>query len=911
MAKMRVYELARELSLESKALVTKIKEIGIEVSSHQSTLTAAQVTKIRDGLKGESAKKPKVVVRRRKKKPEDTTPQMEAVVDGPGAQLDVPVREIEEPNVPSETSKADELDSSGQVSSGSDPSIDEVSSIDETEHSDKSLVEQPKTVDAQVDAVAHKVEEVGSASKLSKATQALVSKRTKEKKSDVTFESAKIVRKTDSSPTTEDKGRYKVVGTAKPNRSSDYNSTPKNLDDYSGVAFSSTNTRSKLGDKRKPFEEVERVRPTFKKDKRNSVSTRDLLQQHGDEDSDDLPAQRKGRKRTVYTPSSGTKRRDLKRRKDLKKTEITMPRASLRIVTMEDTVMTVGALAKSMSVKAGEVIKKLMSSGEMVSINEKLDADTVALIASEFGFEVKSNVRTVDDLIARPMDSEESITERPPIVTIMGHVDHGKTSILDAIRETQVASGEAGGITQHIGAYTVERNSKHIAFLDTPGHAAFSSMRARGAELTDICVIVVAADDGVMPQTVEAISHAKSSNVAIIVAINKMDKQGINLDRVYNELAEHGIQSEEWGGDYQFVKVSALERTGLDELTDAILLQAEMLELKGSSDGPARGTIIEANLDKGRGPVATVMVTAGTLRKGDIIVAGETTGRVRTMVDHLGKKVDAVGPSTPVEVIGLTDVPMAGDQVDAVKDDKIAAAVIDKRAEILAKERGETSSRASLEDLLSKVASEQIPEIPFIVKADTQGSAEAICDALLKIESEKIKAKIIHKGVGGINSTDLSLAETTGSVLFGFNVRAARGLSDEAENRGLTVKYFSIIYELIDAAKAIMKGNLPPIESEVVLGHAEIRSAISVPKIGTIAGSAVLDGKIVRNCHLRLIRDDVVVHSGKVGSLRRFKDDVREVNTGYECGIGIEGYNDLKIGDVIEAFTVEKSEASL
>ena len=578
---------------------------------------------------------------------------------------------------------------------------------------------------------------------------------------------------------------------------------------------------------------------------------------------------------------------------------------------MEDTTMTVGELAKQLSIKAGEIIKKMMASGEMVTINQSLDEDTVTLLAVEYGYEVKSKVKTVDDLLGRPKLADDELNERPPIVTIMGHVDHGKTSILDAIRQAEVASGEAGGITQHIGAYTVEKDGKKIAFLDTPGHAAFSSMRARGAKVTDIAIIVVAADDGVMPQTVEAISHAKEADVPIIVAVNKMDKPSINLDRVYTELAEHGIQSEEWGGEHQFVKVSALKRTGLDELLEAILLQSELLELKSTEEGSAQGTIIEAHLDKGRGPVATVMVTEGTLKKGDVIVAGEVTGRVRAMHDHNGKLVDKAGPSTPVEVIGLTGVPMAGDQADAVADDKLANMVADKRRETLLKERSAASSKASLEDLLAKVASDQLPEVPFIVKADTQGSAEAICEALLKIESEKISAKVIHKGVGGINSSDLTLAETSGAVVFGFNVRAGRGLSDEAESRGITMKYFSIIYELLDAAKAIMKGSLPPIESEVVLGHAEVRSAISVPKVGTIAGSAVLDGKIVRNCQLRLIRDDVVIHSGKIGSLRRFKDDVKEVNTGYECGIGIEGYNDLKIGDVIEAFTIEKSEASL
>jgi translation initiation factor IF-2 len=897
MAKIRVYELARELNLESKALVVKINDMGIEVSSHQSTLTAAQATKIKETLGGGKASKPKVVVRRRKKKAE------EEAVEAAG------------------TDTEESTDSSEEVEEAAPKTVtrkrvaakQEVEPTEEANEEQEAPIVEAKTeakkekpsIKEKVAAVEANEEESGEdGRKLSKATQALMSARSKEKKSDRSFESAKIVRKSEpSKKPSGDSGRYSLKsGSEKGADNSQYDSQSAST---SGSTFKGRTTeKKKTGYETEP----EKPRTPVKKDKRSHVTTRDLLSNYGSDESE--PSVRRGKKRTVYTPSGG-RRKDFKRRKDLKKTEITVPKASLRVVTLEDTTMTVGELAKQLSVKAGDIIKKLMASGEMVTINQSLDEDTVTLISVEYGYEVKSNVKSVDDLLGKTETSKTDLVERSPIVTIMGHVDHGKTSILDAIREAEVASGEAGGITQHIGAYTVTKNGKKVAFLDTPGHAAFSSMRARGAKVTDICIIVVAADDGVMPQTVEAISHAKSADVPIIVAVNKMDKPNINLDRVYTELAEHGIQSEDWGGEHQFVKVSALQKTGLDDLIDAIQLQAEILELKASEKGAACGSIIEAHLDKGRGPVATVMVTEGTLRKGDVIVAGQVTGRVRAMADHNGKSLETAGPATPVEVIGLTGVPMAGDQVDAVKDDKLANMVSEKRAETLAKERSALSSKASLEDLLAKVASDQIPEVPFIVKADTQGSAEAICEALLKIESEKIKCRIIHKGVGGINNSDLTLAETSGAVVFGFNVRAARGLSDDAESRGVTMKYFSIIYELIDAAKAIMQGSLPPIESEIVLGHAEIRSAISVPKVGTIAGSAVLDGKIVRNCHLRLIRDDVVIHSGKIGSLRRFKDDVKEVNSGYECGIGIEGYNDLKIGDVIEAFTIEKSEATL
>lgn len=936
MAKLRVYELARELNLESKVLVGKVKDLGIEVSSHQSTLTAAQAAKIKETFNaGQAEAKPKVVVRRRRKKADqadsdqgqssaaadtaqglDSETASDAVSDHDSDAVSDTVSPTLE-KTPGEPSVRAVRVSKAGASATDDGSqgLESSKALSQQDTTEPSSVSEPaeKAVESTAENAAENAVSVGevsdseeeSGSRLSKATQALISARSKERKTSDSFEAAKIVRKSTTvrakSTGDDSANRYNLrSGPSEKIQAPAYSSTP--FEDVSSPSY-------RKGDKRKPtLAEEERARTIAKKEKRAAVTTRDLLSSFED-DATAVPGFRRSKKKTVYTPSGG-RRKDLRRRKDLKKTEITTPKASLRVVTMEDTTMTVGELARQLSVKSGDIIKNLMQSGVMANINQPIDEDAITLIAVEYGFEVKSNVKSVDDLLKRNTE-KATVAERPPIVTVMGHVDHGKTSILDALREADVAAGEAGGITQHIGAYTVEKNGKKVAFLDTPGHAAFSSMRARGAKVTDIVILVVAGDDGVMPQTIEAIAHAKDAGVPVIVAVNKMDKPGINLDRVFTELAEHGIQSEEWGGEHQFVKVSALKKTGLVELIDAILLQAEMLELKASVDVPARGVIIEANLDRGRGPVATVMVTEGTLRKGDIIVAGQAMGRVRAMADFKGRQVLEAGPSTPVEVIGLTDVPMAGDQVDMVVDDKIAKSVVDKRYETFIKERAATANKASLEDLLARVASAEIPEVAFIVKADTQGSTEAICEALMKIESDKVKSKIVHKGVGGVNSSDVSLAETSGAVVFGFNVRAARGLSDEADNKGVNIKYFSIIYELIDAAKAILAGSLPPVESEVVLGHAEVRDAISVPRIGTIAGSAVLDGKIIRNCMLRLIRDDVVIHTGKIGSLRRFKDDVKEVNTGYECGIGIENYNDLKIGDVIEAYKIEESQATL
>jgi translation initiation factor IF-2 len=647
------------------------------------------------------------------------------------------------------------------------------------------------------------------------------------------------------------------------------------------------------------------------KQKRANLNLRTLLSQF--EESDEVTEEPEEEVQSrVFTPAAQRNRRDFKRRKDLKKTQITTPRAQYRVIEMEGTI-TVAELGRQLAVKAGDVIKKLMTMGLMVTMNQELDVDTATLIASEYGFELKNKEKTAEEVLSKVVSSAVSgeSSERPPIVTIMGHVDHGKTSLLDAIRSAKVAAGEAGGITQHIGAYTVEYNQRKIAFLDTPGHEAFSSMRSRGASLTDIVVLVVAADDGVMPQTVEAINHAKAAGVPIIVAVNKIDKPSTNLDRLYSQLAEHGIQSEEWGGENQFVKTSALQKIGIDDLLEAIVLQAEVLDLKAHHDGPATGAVVEAHLDKGRGPVATIMVQTGTLEVGQYIVAGREFGRVRAMVDHRGEKIAKAGPSTPVEVVGLGGVPGAGDKVNMVADERTAREVVALRDEQERKRHTGKSSAASLADLLAKVQMSDRPELAVIVKADVQGSLEAVCEAVSKLSGDKVRNRIVHKAVGGVSESDLTLGMTTGAVIVGFNVRAARGLDDIAEKNGVVVRYFSIIYELVDAVKAIMAGKLPPIVTENVIGHAEVRQTINVPKIGTIAGSAVLDGKITRQSKLRLIRDSVVIYNGRISSLRRFKDDVREVAQGYECGIGIDGYADIRIGDVIEAYELQETAPTL
>ncbi len=593
--------------------------------------------------------------------------------------------------------------------------------------------------------------------------------------------------------------------------------------------------------------------------------------------------------------------------KEQKKTEITLPKPSKRVVRISE-VVSVGELAKAMGVKAGEVVKKLMESGMMATINQVLDADTATLIASEFGYNVENVSFDAESAIevGREAAGEEVLQHRPPVITIMGHVDHGKTSLLDAVRETNVTAGEAGGITQHIGAYTVTVHGKRVTFLDTPGHEAFTAMRARGAKVTDIVVLVVAADDGVMPQTVEAINHARAANVPIVVAINKIDKPAANLDRVKQELADHGLVPEDWGGDTICVPVSAKTREGLPHLLEMLLLQAELLELKANPDKPARGTIIEAKLDRGRGPVATVLVQEGTLRPGDPFVCGAYSGRVRAMIDESGTKVSHAGPSTPVEILGLPAVPEAGSSFVVVADEATGRQVAEHRA---AKHREATlikTAKVSLEDLYRQVQAGDTKELRVVLKADVQGSVEAITEALTRLTSDEVRLNVLHASVGGITETDVMLAAASNAVVIGFNVRPEAKANAAAEREGVDVRLYTVIYDAINDVRDAMEGLLEPALREKITGRAEVRNIFAIPNVGTIAGCFVNEGKVVRNATVRLVRDHVVVYTGKVASLRRFKEDVREVQSGYECGVGLENFQDIKLGDVIELYEMEQ-----
>jgi translation initiation factor IF-2 len=572
--------------------------------------------------------------------------------------------------------------------------------------------------------------------------------------------------------------------------------------------------------------------------------------------------------------------------------------------------LTVAELAKKLYREPSEIIKKLFLLGVMATINQALDKDAIELIAGEYGVEVEEEIKVdaTDLEVYFTEDPSENLVERPAVVTIMGHVDHGKTTLLDSIRNTKVTEGEAGGITQHIGAYQVVENGKKITFLDTPGHAAFTTMRARGAKITDITILVVAADDGVMPQTVEAINHAKAAEVPIIVAVNKMDKEAANVDRVMQELTEHGLVSEAWGGDTIFVPLSAKTGEGIDNLLEMILLVSEVEEYKANPKRNAMGTVIEAQLDKGRGSVATLLIQNGTLKIGDPIVVGNTHGRVRAMVNDKGRRVKDAAPSTPVEITGLSDVPQAGDRFVVFEDEKTARQVGEARAKLaLAAQRGE-KSRVSLENLFEQLKQGEMKDLNVIIKADVQGSAEAVAASLLKIDVEGVNIKIIHSGAGAINESDITLAAASNAIVIGFNVRPDANAKRAAEAEKVDVRLHRIIYKVIEEIEAAMKGMLDPEFEEKIIGQAEVRQTFKVSKVGTIAGSYVTDGKITRDSGVRVIRDGVVIFEGQIDALKRFKDDAKEVSQGYECGITVKNFNDVKEGDVIEAYVMEEVE---
>ena len=591
----------------------------------------------------------------------------------------------------------------------------------------------------------------------------------------------------------------------------------------------------------------------------------------------------------------------------MRRLQMEVARKAPTVVKIPDEI-TVGELASRMKKTAAEVIKCLMKNGVMAGMNQTIDFDTAEFVATELGCKVEKEVtvtieeRIIDDHI----DTAEELETRAPVVVVMGHVDHGKTSTLDAIRKTSVTAGEAGGITQHIGAYTVDVNGQMITFLDTPGHAAFTSMRARGAKSTDIAILVVAADDGIMPQTIESINHAKAAEVPIIVAINKMDKPTANPDKIKEQLTKYELVCEEWGGDTIIVPISAKTGMGLDELLEMVLLTAEVQELKANPNRRAKGTVIEARMDKTRGPVATLLVQNGTLKQGDIVIAGTSVGRVRVMTNDKGRTVKSAGPSIPVEITGLAEVPAPGDEFNAVTDERMARELVEQRKQAQKDALANAMQKVTLDNLFARMQEGEMKELPLIVKADVQGSAEAVKASLEKISNEEVRVRVIHAGVGAINESDILLASTSGAIIVGFNVRPDSGAQASAHRTNVDMRFYRVIYDAIDEIEAAMKGMLAPKFEEVVIGHAEVRMTYKVSAIGTVAGCMVKDGKVTRDAQVRVLRDNIVIHEGEVGSLQRFKDQAKEVTAGYECGMTVAKYNDIREGDIFECFTMQE-----
>ncbi|MBW2519860.1 MAG: translation initiation factor IF-2 [Deltaproteobacteria bacterium] len=875
MGKTRVYDLAKQLGLENKELLEKLKAAGLEVKSHSSVLDDEDIKKYESFMSSdkttEEATSVKIeeqrissglIRRRRSAAPE----KQSAETAEPSAEAD------EEQAVSKKQEPADDVEKPLKV------------------ESDPNVIKQTETKPDQKTAVDLKPESTVKSIKSETTPQQKV---TAKKQEPVT---AKILGRVDLPS--------QAVPAERPQRREQPKARPAERPEKPVKVQKPSPP---------PLTPSPLDAPGSGKEPRGGKKKKKGRNDYGGE-SDGRQAKRKMRE--VYEPDRADRyRKSKKSSRPAKKTEITVSKAIKRKIRISD-VITVGELAKRMGVKANDLIRELIAQGQMVTINHPLDYESAAILASEFGYEVENVAFDEESILTHTDenlsdDSEGKRLPRPPVVTIMGHVDHGKTSLLDAIRQANVTEGEAGGITQHIGAYDVDLDGRKITFLDTPGHEAFTSMRARGAKVTDIVVVVVAADDGVMPQTKEAINHSRAAEVPIIVAVNKIDKPDANPDRVKQELSELGLLPEEWGGDTIFVDVSAKQHTNIDQLLEMILLQAEVLELTADPDKRAQGTVVEARLDKGRGPVTTVLVQQGTLKIGDPIVAGLHYGRVRSMTDDRGTNVEVAGPSFPVEVTGLSGVPSAGDAFHALEDERSAKEVAQHRQQKLREAELAKSSKISLDQLYARIQEGDVKELRVIVKADVQGSVEAVSESLAKLSTDSCRLLVIHSGVGGITETDISLAAASDAIVLGFNVRPAPKATALAEQEGVDIRLYNVIYDAVNDVKSAMEGLLAPTLEEVDLGRAEVREVFNVSKVGAIAGCYVTEGKILRNAFARLLRDDVVVWSGKLDSLRRFKDDVREVNSGYECGIGLERYNDIKIGDVIEVYEIKETKTKL
>ncbi len=954
MVKIRVYELAKDLNMSNRALLNKMKELKIEVKSHMSSLEDSDVSAIKKGLFGKAKRKKDVkvkssVIRRRRKdseeiavpetKEETITLTEEKTEQTIALKNKAPVAQEEIQEAPSDIEqgviKEEPKDQDIEKVPGKIEPAPKKSKLKAKKGKPAKIIkpveiEKPETIETEKTKVDLKADEtaIPPAKKEDLKPEELIVE--KEEKHIVAqkiepivaedIEKKKKKKKKKSTPA-------KIVKIADPLVLENLRkSTPGEDNKWGGVKKGSNKeiANKKPFQKRAPApsrppatpgkdvpvvdipvsDEIDTLKK--KKEKRKIVF------------GDDKPAagKRKQRKKksvvegeALYAVPRGRKKRGKKETRGKKgnKTQITTPKAIKRRIKIDDAIE-LAELAKRMGIKANEMIAKLMTLGVMATVNQTIDFDTAVLVATEFDFEVEKASFEEEALLNIEIgDDEDKMTGRAPVVTIMGHVDHGKTSLLDVIRKSKITSGEAGGITQHIGAYNVKTpNGGRVTFLDTPGHAAFTAMRSRGAQVTDIVILVVAADDGVMPQTIEAINHSKAAGVPVVVAVNKMDKPGADPDRIMRELSELDLLAEDWGGNVIFVKVSAKTGEGIDDLLEMILLQSEVLELKANPERKATGYVVESRLDIGRGAVATVLVKQGTLRDGDPIVCGHYSGRLRAMIDDSGVRIDSAGPSTPVEIVGLNGVPDAGDEFIAVASDKDAKQIAGHRMQKQRAKELAKKSRANLEKMFENLGSAEVKELRLLVKADVQGSIEALNDSLKDLAKEEVEIKIVHSGVGTINDSDVALAAVSDAIIIGFNVRPTTQIRKFAKDENVDMRFYDIIYNVINDIKAALDGMMPSTFHEIIIGRADVRDTFVVPKMGTIAGCHISEGKVVRGKKVRLLRDGVIKCDTELSSLRRFKDDAKEVEQGFECGIGLQKYNDIKVGDTIECYEVEE-----
>ena len=861
MAKTRVYELARDLNLTNKILLSKLSDLDIAVKSHMSSLDDDAIARVKQVLFGgkevtieETRIKPTVIRRRRKKVAVEVVPEPTVETDDIAA-AEKPAEEAPEEEIAVKEAAVEEKapDAEEEMKKAEEQAV-QVEPKDKEEPAEKEAAPKAKKP--------KKVVKKEESAKIIQLPVKPVEKPAAKKPAKPKPERAKVERLPDR--------RAEAAKTIK-------ESEPAAKD-----------TKKKKWKKKPEDGDRKFLKKKISFRKKSDVEGQDLYD-----------VGYRGRK-----PRKGAKAK-AKAAAVGQKTQITTAKAIKRRIKIDDAIV-LSDLAKRMGIKAGEMIKSLMNMGFMATVNQSIDFDTAVLVATEFDYEVERAAFEEEVILKQDVDDPDKLQERPPVVTIMGHVDHGKTSLLDVIRKTRITDLEAGGITQHIGAYHVTTDKGQIAFLDTPGHEAFTAMRARGAKVTDIVVLVVAADDGVMPQTIEAINHSRAAEVPIIVAVNKIDKANADPERVKRELSENGLTPEDWGGDTIFVHVSAKEQQGIDELLEMISLQAEVLELTANADKLAVGHVVEAKIDTGRGPVATVLVREGTLRNGDAVVCGIHFGKIRAMLDDRSVQVESAGPSIPVEVLGLSGVPMAGDEMIALADEKSAKQVSMHRSQKHRSKELAQSNRISLDKLYEQMQQGEVKDLNLIIRADVHGSIEALTEALTKLSNEEVKVNVVHSATGTIAESDISLATVSNAIIIGFNIRPTPKVQAFAAEENVDMRFYSVIYDIIKDVKGAMVGMMESTYEEHVLGIAEVREIFQIPKVGAIAGSYVTDGKFDRGQKIRVIRDGVVLYEGKNSSLRRFKDDVKEVQAGYECGIGIENFNDIKVGDVLECYYLEE-----